>query len=524
VSLLLKWLHANVLKWEALNAVSAFVLASIALYFSDLPTQIAELTTTNRKLSDQAFQTQIQASRAIIQSLDAQAEINRSVQVALSAQQRVQDLADKAHKMETEINRLVQVSLSAQQRVQDLGDKTRKMETEVDSLTAQKQALAAQKAQITSDLQAANQILVKTVDASVNMMYSRRFADLLSQMQNANTILIPTLPTEADATSAKFGMLGFVFIDKHFNAVNPAEIASGQIYDAGALAVMAIEQVSAVADGRGSSVTVRAIPVDDERFKKFILLLKSQFTIDLATLLSLKQRLDIDPPKPGPIIRVIDVLSKIAAGKRAFAIGFLPGSSGDVSYEDFKIRGFWFTRVVNALALAGGSGDQLKEKMKEFDLSGDIMGVGLSMQFSQKELDETMVRIEAVFGKIGFAHARDRLKILDDAWLKELHAEPLRWGKEPVFRFDSDDHLRNIYQRWNWKDDLGQQSIVLFDSIVTDERLNFPLMCSAARFLDNNNVSRGPDVLSSLRSCKETLAAQDGLDEFLSKHRPGVSD
>lgn len=508
------------INWEAIVAISTFGLLGIGIYvsfFFDLPsrlTEIAELTTTNRKLSDKALQAQIEANKAIVQSLLAQAEINRSLQVSLLAQQRVQNLAEKAHRMEADIDRLIveKKTLDAQ-KSQLTSDLQKSIQT-----------FNEQKAQIKSDLQVANQTLVKTVDAFTNLMYSTRFAEFLSVMQNANAVLIPTIPTKTDEISAKHVVYGFVFMDKRFIHVKQDETSTGQIYDAGALAVVAFEQVSTSADARGLNYTIKTISVDDERFKKFILLLKSRFAIDLTSFFYLKQRIEIDPLKPGPTIRVIDILSKIVASKGTLAIWYIPGSIGDVSYEDSKIRGFWFSGIGNALVLAGGFGDQLKEKMKKFNITSDIKGAGLSVQFNQKEFDETMARSIAVFGETAFAHFRDRLKILDDAWLKELHAETLRLGKEPAFQFDSPDHLRNIYQRWNWNDGLQQQSVVLFHSIVMEDRLNFVLTCSAARFLDNNSISRGPDVLSRLRTCTDTISLLDTVDKFSSKHQPNVSE
>ena len=124
-----------------------------------------------------------------------------------------------------------------------------------------------------------------------------------------------------------------------------------------------------------------------------------------------------------------------------------------------------------------------------------------SFSISDEELEQAIQKYEGVFSESAKQHFADRLENLSKEWMTTLSSEPLRLESGSVFILDQNQHLDRIYKRLSWQSELPEQSVALFNNIALKRPMNFILLCSAARFIYNANISHDSHITHQIRAC-----------------------
>lgn len=475
------------LHWEAVNALAALGLLLLALYipfFSDLPDHlrtIAELNTTNRTQSSQVANAQINALRA-------QQRTNEAISQALNAQ-------SQALSAQAQINSAVVASAAALQHQNELRERAGASEKRVLESEAREIALSKSNQLAAASLESAKAQLYSITDASLSLMYENRFRDFIAQMNAQEGLIIPT--NEEISEGQVFESPVFLLLDKEGITLSNDDRAHGQ--DLGRVFVLALANETKYSTETGFEFSTKQMSSEDPRLRKFIALLRSPLVLDLANYFDFSETLRGLGPAP---VTVLDALVKLRSGKSQFAISFVPGKVGEMSYEDFAVRAFWSWGVSNQLGSLGQAGDTLRAKLETFQRSYTGSEDGLKLGFTGAELQSLKKQTEQLFGPEGIAHMQERTASLDKAWLAQLSDGRTQIKPGQHLKMGTGDHVERIFTRVDWNAPLPNQSATLFAAMSEDKSAKYQMACSAARYLDDTKLSRRVEVFSTVLACR----------------------
>jgi hypothetical protein len=207
------------------------------------------------------------------------------------------------------------------------------------------------------------------------------------------------------------------------------------------------------------------------------------------------------PEIPHP--RVIDVLRTKFTGKQ-FSIGFIPGKAGDTTFEDWLIRGFWVSGVSDQISRMTNSLMGLRDQIKAVESDKFDTNMGVTFNVSKPQWDDALKRISDTFGPTAMKYMQNRLSQLDNLWVAQLSSGDLEFRPDVPFTLGAQKHASKVFGRWNWSDSDEALSLRLFDTLQETERADFVLACAGAAFLDKNRLSAGPEVSTTLNTCRQS--------------------
>jgi hypothetical protein len=473
----------SIFRWEALTALATFgllVVTGIYIpFFSELPKvieQASKLNTDNGRLLEQNQEQQKNSQAAIARYLEIQNQINRALQEQIIAQREVASLSDELQRAHGNL----------------------------DQLERSRRALS-------QELISSNNTLRQSVDTTIELSYSARYAAFLAEFKQMPFIIIPTSEVVPDNEPYKFYY--FLFLDKHANFIEAGDETMKHAFDAGPIAI--IGMAGRIDVQSGMNFGTEQIDPTDPIFKRFITVITGEADVDPATYLFVSQQYNL----PLWHWKMRDLIEKLVGSKPAFGIGLVPGQIGDMAWEEPMVRGFWISAVGHTFSEMSGIGNVIEKKMPKAISTNTEGLVAANIQMSSGDMAAMSRTVEKKFGPEGFKYFKERLQKLDKIWLAALDAESLEIDLKKAFVLSKSGRLKPILKRWDPAESDKDLAGTFLQDIEMDWTLRYDLSCSAARFLHDNNISSGPDTLTVAAGCERSKKMDEGMLKGLAAPR-----